>query len=59
VAAKPARPGLAKLFAPPLKKQVSKRPLFEKSGTKNFFDFGPAAAKAARPKLTKIFAPLF
>ena len=33
----------------------SKWPLFGKSGTKNFCNFGPGAAKPARPKVAKFF----
>jgi hypothetical protein len=36
-----------------------KWPLFEKSGTKNFWSFGPAAVKPARSKFKKVFCFFF
>jgi hypothetical protein len=45
--------------APEGSQDKRKWPLFEKSGTKNFFETGPAAVKPARPRVNKVFLLLF
>ena len=47
---------ITKIFAPRLKREVSKRPLFEKSGTKNFFELGRRNSTA---QINKIFCAAF